>query len=222
MRKIYRGPKDAAGKPIFPGFAPGGEAGPTAWRLWITGSEPKRGAGSLIYGFGTGYFADMVYDKPDLDFKTLDLAKGLDDAEAKTGKALNATELDLGAFQAAGGKLIQYHGWNDAAIPPQSSIDYYNAVAAKMGGMDAVQPFYRLFMAPGMEHCGGGPGPNAVGGVFGMPSLSRDPAHDVVAALAHWVEDGAAPSEITATLYRDNDPAKGVAGERAWRAYSAP
>src|SRR5260370_39981808 len=105
----------------------------------------------------------MIYDKPDFDFKTLDLAKGLDDADAKIGKALNATEYDLSAFKAAGGKLIQYHGWNDAAIPAQSSIDAYQSVAAKMGGMDNGQSFYRLFMAPGVEHCGGGPGPNAIG-----------------------------------------------------------
>jgi feruloyl esterase len=96
---------------------------------------------------------------------------------------------------------------------------YYESVAAKMGGVDAIQPFYRLFMAPGMLHCGIGDGPNAVGGVFGLPSPSRDPAHDVVSALAHWVEDGAAPSQIIATLYHDNDPAKGIAAQRPWCAY---
>jgi hypothetical protein len=221
LQKIYSGPQDASGKSIFPGFAAGGEAGPTAWSLWITGTEPKRGAGSLIYAFGTGFYSNMVYDKPDWDFKAQDLSKALADADEKTGQALNATETDLGAFKAAGGKLIQYHGWNDAAIPPASSIDYYQAVGTRMGGVDGVKSFYRLFMAPGMEHCGYGPGPNAIGGVFGLPAPSRDPAHDVVSALAHWVEDGAAPSEINATLYRDNDPAKGVAAQGAWRAYSA-
>ena len=81
-----------------------------------------------------------------------------------------------------------------------------------MGGIEKTQSFYRLFMAPGMQHCGLGLGPNAVGGVFGLPSPSRDPAHDVVAALAHWVEDGAAPDQIIATLYRDNDPTQGDRG----------
>ena len=221
LRKIYSGPQDSSGKTTFPGFSPGGEAGPSAWSLWITGAEPKRAAGSLIYFFGTGFYSNMVYDKPEWDFKTLDLAKGLEDANAKTGQALNATEADLSAFKAAGGKLIQYHGWNDSAIPPTNSINYYESVGAKMGGTAGLASFYRLFMAPGMEHCGGGPGANAIGGVFGLPSPSRDPAHDVVSALAHWVEDGAAPSEITATLYRDNDPNKGVAGQRTWRAYPA-
>ena len=61
-----------------------------------------------------------------------------------------------------------------------------------MGGVEQAKSFYRFFMAPGMEHCGLGPGPNAIGGVFGLPSPSRDPEHDVVAALARWVEQGAA------------------------------
>jgi feruloyl esterase len=76
-------------------------------------------------------------------------------------------------------------------------------------------------MAPGMQHCGLGLGPNAVGGVFGLPSPSRDPTHDVVAALAHWVEDGKAPDQIIATNYRDNDPPKGVVAQRPWCAYPA-
>jgi Tannase and feruloyl esterase len=95
LRKIYSGAQDAGGKAIFPGFALGGEAGPSAWSLWITGSDPKRSIGSLNYAFGTGFYGNMVYDKPDWDFKTLDLAKGLADADAKTGRALNATETDL-------------------------------------------------------------------------------------------------------------------------------
>jgi hypothetical protein len=221
LSQIYSGAHAAAGKSIFPGYPPGGEAGPTAWSLWITGTEPKRGAGSLLYYFGTGFFGDMVLDTPEWDFRSLNLVDGLAKANEKTGQALNATDTDLSAFRAAGGKLLQYHGWSDAAIPAVSSIDYYEAVAAKMGGVENIQSFYRLFMAPGMEHCGGGPGPNAVGGVFGSPSPSRDPGHDVVSALAHWVEDGAAPSQITATSYHEGDPSKGIAAQRPWCAYPA-
>jgi hypothetical protein len=151
----------------------------------------------------------------------LGAADNLARADEKMGQPINSTDTDLEAFRASGGKLLQYHGWNDAAIPAVSSVDYYNSVAAKMGGLVSIQSFHRLFMAPGMEHCGGGPGPNAVGGVFGSPSPSRDPTHDVVSALAHWVEDGAAPSQITATSYRDDDPSKGVAAQRPWCAYPA-
>jgi feruloyl esterase len=192
-----------------------------AWTLWLTGAEPKRIDGTLIYGFATGYFADMVFDKADWNFHGQDLAYDLARALDKTGQALDAVNPDLSAFRDAGGKLIQYHGWNDAAIPAPSSIQYYQEVAAKLGGIEKTEPFYRLFMAPGMQHCGLGLGPNAVGGVFGLPSPAHDPAHDVVAALAHWVEDGAAPDQIIATLYRDNDPSKGIVAQRPWCAHPA-
>jgi feruloyl esterase len=90
-----------------------------------------------------------------------------------------------------------------------------------MGGIETIQSFYRLFLAPGMSHCGGGAGPNAVGGAFSLPAPSRDAGHDVVDALAHWVEDGVPPTKITATLYRDNDAKNGIAAQRPWCVYPA-
>ena len=80
--------------------------------------------------------------------------------------------------------------WNDAAIPPQASIDYYRLVADAMAGAQNLRSFYRLFMAPGMEHRGGARAPTPVGGVFGLPSPSRDPARDVDPHYLIW---GAAP-----------------------------
>jgi feruloyl esterase len=99
------------------------------------------------------------------------------------------------------------------------SVRYYESVAHKLGGAGQTKSFYRLFMAPGMQHCGGGEGPNAVGGPFGLPAPARDPEHDVVAALAHWVEDGVAPERLIATKYREDDPAKGIARQRPWCPY---
>ena len=221
LQKIYSGAKDSAGRTIFPGYAPGGEADPGGWVVWVTGSEPKRSAGTLVYGFVTGYFGDMVFNQPDWRLDGQSVSDDLAAAESRTGDAVDAAIPDLRAFKAAGGKLLQYHGWSDAAIPPQNSIAYYKEAAAKAGGMEALQSFYRLFMAPGMDHCGGGPGPNAVGGVFGLPPPARDPAHDVVSALAHWVEDGAAPDQIVATKYQGDDPAKGVEAQRPWCPYPA-
>jgi feruloyl esterase len=124
LRKIYSGAHDAAGRPISPGFVPGGEAGPTSWPLWITGSGPQRTAVTLGHGFAHGYFADMVFDNPEWTFRGQNLADALAAADAKTGPIVNSADPDLGPFFAAGGKLLQYHGWNDAAIPPQYSIDY--------------------------------------------------------------------------------------------------
>ena len=221
LKQIYAGPHDPSGKTDYPGFSPGGEALPYAWPLWISGAEPKRIEGTLLYFFATGYFGNVVNDKSGWDFHGQNLADILAAADQKTGEAINAINPDLSAFRAAGGKLIQYHGWSDSAIPPQSSIDYYEQVAGKMGGREALASFYRLFMAPGMQHCGAGMGPNAIGGVFGAYPPSRDAAHDVVSALSQWVEDGKAPDAITATLYRDGDPSKGVAAQRPWCVYPA-
>jgi hypothetical protein len=70
---------------------------------------------------------------------------------------INAINPDLSAFKAHGGKLLQYHGWNDQAISALNSIDYHDSVLKKMGAKQDDR--YRLFMVPGMQHCGGGPGP---------------------------------------------------------------
>ena len=112
--------------------------------------------------------------------------------ESKFARILNATDPNLREFRRRGGKLIQYHGWNDQLIAAQNSIDYYESVVSFFGGRNGierrpcrdVQSFYRLFMAPGMAHCGGGPGPNTF---------------DMQAALEQWVERGIAPDTAIAT-----------------------
>jgi Tannase and feruloyl esterase len=221
LKAIYAGTAGSDGKLISPGYPVGGEAGPAAWSLWITGADPQqRTAASLLNGFSSGYFANMVYNKA--GWTPNDGAVAADwSGSQQTKDALDATDPDLSAFKAAGGKMIQYHGWSDAAIPTTDSINYYKAVADKFGGVDQIQSFYRLFLAPGMMHCGTGPGPSAVGGVFGPPSPDHDPKHDVLSALAQWVENGKAPESIVATRYKDDDPSKGVAAQRPWCAYPA-
>ena len=221
LQKIYSGRQDAAGNSVFPGFEPGGEANPGGWALWITGNGANAGEGSLQLAFGVGYFSNMVFEKPDWDFRRMNFDTDVKLATAKTGEALDATDTNLDQFKAAGGKLIHVHGWSDAALPPAASIQYYEAVAAKMGGAPQTQSFYRLFMAPGMQHCGGGAGPNAFGGPFGLPAPTHDALHDVVAALAHWVEDGVAPAQIVATNARTTTHEKAYSMQRPWCPYPA-
>jgi len=104
----------------------------------------------------------------------------------------------------------------DAVIPAQYSINYYEAVERYLGHDN--RDFYRLFMAPGMEHCGGGPGPNAFGtpydprpfGAGYDPTREFNPQHHVLAALIRWVEKGEAPKQIVATKYQDDDAGKRV------------
>jgi Tannase and feruloyl esterase len=79
---------------------------------------------------------------------------------------------------------LTYHGWADGAIPPRASVNYYTSVETTTGGLAKAGSWVRLFMVPGMHHCGGGEGPNTF---------------DVVGALEHWVEDGKAPDRIVAS-----------------------
>ncbi len=205
LKKIYAGPADSAGHQIFPGYVPGAEDGPGGWTPWITGRAP--GSDFLLF-FGKQYFANMVYEKADWDYKTFNVEPATKMADEKTANILNATDPNLKPFRARGGRLIMYHGWGDAAIPAPSTIDYYNSVVAKLGRRKTDE-FTRLFLVPGMQHCGGGPGANSFGQRGTAPPF--DPEHNIYMALEQWVEKGVAPSQVIATKYvDDSDPAKGV------------
>jgi hypothetical protein len=191
LKALYAPLRTPNGKPQFPGYSPSGEAEPGGWGAWITGPKP---AASALYAFSTNFFRYMVHNDPTWTVDQFDLARDLPAAQ-KLAPILDATNPDLRAFHARGGKLILYHGWCDAAIPAQNAIDYYQSVVKKMGTAKAGQ-FVRLFMVPGMQHCGGGAGPNAFG-QGGAPQ--GDPAANIAAALVRWVEQGQAPERILAT-----------------------
>jgi feruloyl esterase len=208
LQKLYAGSTGSKGRRIFPGYSPGGEADPAGWLPWITGPAPEK---SAMFGFGTQFFKNMVFDDPDWQFRTFDIDKDTKAADDKDASILNSNDPDLGAFRKRGGKLIVYHGWSDAAIPPQNAIDYVDSVSAKMGAKD-MDGFLRLYMVPGMQHCGGGAGVTSFG-AGGTPAGDR--FHDLDAALEAWVEQGAAPSRIVATKYKNPaDPASGVVRTR--------
>ena len=198
LKKLYQGGRDSHGQ-IFPGFLPGAETGEGGWSVWITGAAPGH---SLLFAFGNGYFANMIYEKADWDYKTADLTAATKASDQKGAKVLNATDPDLSRFKNRGGKLIIYHGWDDPAISALNTIDYFRQVHTKMGAQN-VESFLRVYMVPGMQHCGGGPG--ATSFEEGLHAR-QDAEHNMRLALEDWVEKDAAPSKIIASKYADSDP----------------
>ncbi len=221
LRKIYSGPiNPRTGRQIFPGFEPGAEADPVDWPAWITGKSSRD---SLQFFFANGFFSDMVFDNPKWNFRNFDFDKDTQLTDTKLAAILNSTNPDLRPFKRRGGKLILYQGWADSAVAPQNTVNYYNQVVAVTGkagqvgdrqALESTRSFFRLYMAPGMGHCGGGTGPNSFGGLVQPTPVPNDPQHNIFLALQEWVEKGVVPNRIIATKYVHNKPADGVARTR--------
>jgi feruloyl esterase len=122
----------------------------------------------------------LVFDDPDFDYTSYDFENWHADTAAAE-KLLSATETDLSALRDAGGKLLFWQGWSDPALTALAMIEYYEAVEARDPD---VRDYSRLFLAPGVLHCSGGPGPDRV---------------DLLSAIVTWVEDGVAPERLLAS-----------------------
>jgi feruloyl esterase len=172
-RKIYGPEKNPrTGQEIFPGLDPGSEMG---WGPLAGGPQPL--------SIATDHFKYVVFKDPNWDYKTFDFDKDVALTDKIDNGLLNATDPDISKFVGHGGKLLMYHGWTDQLIPPRNSINYYNSVVGVLGAAKAADSV-RLFMAPGMNHCGGGDGPSNF---------------DALGALEQWVEGGKAPERIVAS-----------------------
>lgn len=173
-RSIYgpfRNPR--TGREIFPGLEPGSEPG------WVAFAGPQP------FPISNDYFRYVVHKDANWDFRSFDADRDVALAEKSDREnVLKAVDPDLKKFVAHGGKLILYHGWSDNLIAPLNSVNYFESVAAQLGGVEKAEGSVRLFMVPGMSHCGGGDGPNAF---------------DMVTPLEQWVEHGEAPESVAAT-----------------------
>jgi feruloyl esterase len=173
VKKIYAPSVNPRTKEeVFPGMPPGGEL---TWNALAGGPQP--------FSIPVEFFKYFVYADPNWDWKTIDFDKDVAAIDEKYAKLMNATDPNLKPFKDRGGKIIMYHGWNDQLIAPVNSINYYNSVSKTMGAKNTDE-FFRLFMAPGMLHCAGGPGPNSF---------------DALAALERWVEQGVKPDSLPAS-----------------------
>jgi Tannase and feruloyl esterase len=192
VKALYRGVKDGQGKVIFPGYSIGDE---TSWKAWIVGEDPTS---SISSQFVQNYFRYMITGDPTTNLLTANVDRLLQESHEKGAPDLDATDPDLSEFAAHGGKLILYHGWDDPAISPGNTVAYYRSVEQAMG-KEKTESFVRLYMIPGMEHCGGGPGATAFG-LFDQETM-KGPKYGLFDSLENWVEKGAPVEGVTATKY---------------------
>lgn len=187
VQKVYDGPRDSSGKQLFPGFMPGSEAlvqGPNgAASSWLgliapTGIDAKPADFNLAEG--TMRYLVPLTPQPDWDYNDFNFDTDPEQLD-RWSRLADATDINLRAFRAKGGKLLITYGWADSILQPLMGVHYYEQ-ALTANGADG-DGFMRLFMLPGMAHCAGGVGPDQ---------------HDPVTAIIDWVETGKAPALITA------------------------
>jgi hypothetical protein len=170
VRAMHRGVvSPATGAQVYPGVEPSAEDG-----LAIFGST---------FSLGGGYWRGIVFDDPAWDVWSFDIDRDVAAGRAAHGGVLESSEADLGPFLDRGGKLLLWHGWTDPLVLPRNTVGYYERVAETVGA-DRADAGVRLFMAPGVDHCGGGDGPNQI---------------DWLSALDAWAETGAPPETIRAS-----------------------
>lgn len=157
VRALHAGPVNPrTGERIYAGMAVGSEAQPLGPLMQ---GDPAVWPAQQFYPFKWVFGADFAPAGFDFD-------RDLDQLDARLAGPLNANGVDVAAFKRRGGKLILYTGLADPAVPYEEVVDYYDRLAAAQGGVDAARAFARLFLAPGMGHCFGGPGASDFGQPF--------------------------------------------------------
>ena len=183
--------------PFVPPQILGAEDIPGGWTAWVIGNDA--GSPPLLHNVIADAFEWLMFnpDRPGFDYVTqfdwnVDPFK-MDEA----ARTFNATDPDLRDLKALGSKIIMYHGFGDPGANPLRTVAYYENVIAFMGrhfgpkwmAAENTASFFKLYMVPGMAHCGGGTGHSTV---------------DWLTPLVDWVENGVAPQSIIGTRASDN------------------
>ena len=192
IMKVYSGPV-SNGKPFFPGYMPGSEAVVNApnsnWMGMIVAAQLPGQQAAKPADFnlaeGTMRYLVPVPPKPDYDYKSFNFDRDIALLDDWSKKA-DAKNPDLSKFRKDGGKLLMTYGWADQILQPMMGVKYFEAAVAKNG--PGTTDFFRLFMVPGMAHCGGGIGPDRF---------------DSMTAIVNWVETGKAPDTMLASRVVD-------------------
>jgi len=182
MTKIWQGPVNAAGQPLWYGLEPGASLTGLAATATVNGVTTGQPFPIPVSWLGT-----WLQLNPSWDWRTLTYAQFdqlFQQSVSQFSSTFAANNPDLSGFRNAGGKIIIWHGLADQLIFPQGTVQYYRRVQRQMGGPARTDSFARLFIAPGAQHCASGAG-----------SAPAGPAQPL-ASLVSWVEKGKAPSTI--------------------------
>jgi hypothetical protein len=180
IRKLWDGPTREDGTRLWYGMPRGADLNSLA----ATRGTPLK---PQAFTFTVDWLRYFITQNPQFDWSTMTYAayeRYWDQSMEQFGVVIGTDNPDLTAFRDRGGKEIVWHGWADQLISADGTADYYRRVQQQMGGPQKTSEFMRLFMAPGVGHCGGGAGPT--------PGGQLD-------ALLAWVENGKAPETLLAT-----------------------
>lgn len=183
LRKLYGGASNSSGRLLWAG---GGGLPVGSEYTWVPAFVNEPGRDALILD-PTGMISQIAkfkvfFNDPGASMSSHDFDYERDVQRlALTEYFYNTQNPDLRRFQARGGKLLMYHGWDDTEIIPGYTVDYYELASRTMGGVEKTKEFFRLFMVPGMGHCRRGAGADAI---------------DYLTALERWVEHGEAPDAL--------------------------
>jgi feruloyl esterase len=168
IERGFAGPKDSRGRQVYPGF------------MFDTGIAATQGIPGLLHGGRNPVGPPFSATNMDVDARAAAAA-------ASAGDVLTATSswTNLNTFSNHGGKLMFFHGVSDPWFSALDTIDYYERMTKANGGPEQVMNWSRLYLAPGVGHCGGGP-------------VALD-QFDMLTALVDWVERGTAPASVIAT-----------------------
>ncbi len=201
VRALYDGPNYAGtGTKIYPGLERGSEANGVNWPGWITGPGFDTPESTQLF-YAKEFFQHFVRSSAPHDPFAVPVETAIGAIDAELGGHLNAINPDISTFHDRGGKLIIYHGYDDAAVAPQNSIDYWTSVGSTMRARrpgSPVDSYFRLFMVPGFSHCFFGSGINALFGNT-VADIGVDADHDFLVALEKWVEEGRVPERLIGT-----------------------
>ena len=160
-----------AGPGLFPGYEYGSEGG---WN----------GTLNTPVGIAVDMYRYLVFNNANWDYKTLNIEKDVPLFDKTIGPTMNSSDTNLKPFLDHGGKLLMYHGWADPGIPAGNSVEYYTNAVKTLGGEAKTTNSIRLFMLPGVGHCGGGDGPSTF---------------DALGTLDQWRDAGKTPASIPAS-----------------------